>query len=1223
MTPSTDQHEYHPAHGSARCHRLGRLTALIMHLRPVVPRLVVAILAVLSVLAGFIVSAGPAFAASLAVDATVTTHQSTAATTITSPAITTHQPNDLLVAFLTSDGSYSGTQSFSSVTGGGLTWTRRAASNLQPGTAEIWQAAAPNVLSNIAVTATRAGGSYIGSIVVVAFSGADLTASGATTTNSASTGAPSTSLTTKYANSWVWGVGNDWSTATGRTLGSNQTLVDQYLASIGDTYWVQRQNTTTPSAGTPVTINDTAPTNDVWDLAAIEVVAAGGTTTPAPSAPTNLTANVVSATEVDLGWTGSISSIGIDHYNVSRNGSNIGTSTNTSYADTSTTGGNTYSYTVAAVDTQGNVSAPSNTATAVTPAAGADTIGQVGSIIQWPIVAIHAALTPTGKVLTFQGDFTQGGQQYLWDPATNLQKQIPNAAADLFCAGQAVLADGRVAVIGGTSTSGGLGIPDVTAFDWNTEQWQNLAPMHYPRWYATGTTLSDGKVMVNSGANTSASDIVATPEMYNPPTNVWTTMTAATHSMPIYPFIYQLPDGRVLHAGGSEAPTTTEALDLNTNAWSTVDSRVIDGGSIVNYAPGKFMKAGSATDSGNSGPSTNAAYTLDLNQPNATWQPTGSMAYPRAFLNLTALPDGSVLASGGDTEKSGYNDANGVLPMEIWSPATGQWKTVASLTEPRLYHSVATLLPDGRVLIAGGGGDPGVPDHKTAQLYSPPYLFNGARPTISSVNSTVQYGASTLVQTPDAASIAKVTLIRTGSVTHAFDQNSRALTLPFTQATGGINVQMPTNGNYAPPGYYLLSVVNGKGVPSASSMVRFPAPYEDSQPPSAVTDLAATANSSTQVTLSWSASTDNQGVTGYNVFRNGVRLASTPTPGYVDKTAAANTAYSYTVTAYDGAGNTSAVSNTATVTTPGDTTPPVISNVAVSPSSNSATVSWTTNEPSTSQVLYGLDATYGSATAVDATLVTSHSQTITGLAPSTAYHFQVKSVDGASNAATSADGTFTTAAAATLAVDKQVSAHPSTASTTLRSPTFSTTQANDLVAAFVSADGPGSPGAQSVTGVTGGGLTWTLQARSNAQPGDAEVWTAAAPTVLTNGQVTATLKSSAVASITVVAFKGAATGAKGQTAVASAGNGAPTATLTTTRTSSWVWGVGTDWSNAIARTPGAGQTVVDQYLASVGDTYWVQRQNSATPNAGTAVTINDTAPTSDRWDLAVVEIPSQ
>ena len=852
----------------------------------------------------------------------------------------------------------------------------------------------------------------------------------------------------------------------------------------------------------------------------------------------------------------------------------------------------------------------------MTPAVGADTAGQVGSILPWPIVSIHSALTPTGKIVTFQGDFSQGGQQYIWDPGTGVQKQIADAAADLFCAGQAVLADGRIAVIGGTATSAGLGVPDVTAFNWQSEQWQNLAPMHFPRWYATGTTLADGKVLVNSGDNTSASDIVATPEMYDPPTNTWTSLTAATHSMPIYPFIYQLPDGRILHAGGSEVPTATEVLDLRTNTWSTVDARILDGGSIVNYAPGKFMKAGSAADDGNSGPSTRNAYTLDMNQPNPTWQPIASMTYPRAFLNLTSLPNGEVLASGGDTEKSGFVDSNGVLPMEIWNPDTGAWRTVASLTEPRLYHSVATLLPDGRVFLSGGGGDPGVPNHKTAQLYSPAYLFNGPRPTITSVDSTVQYGSSSFVATPDAAGIVKVTLIRTGSVTHAFDQNARTLTLPFTQAAGGLDVQMPANGNLAPPGYYMLSIVNSQGVPSASSMVRFPAPYEDNQAPSAVTDLNATADGPTRVTLTWTASTDNQGVIGYTVFRDGVRLASTSTPGFVDSTVVPSTAYAYTVTAYDGAGNTSPVSNRAPVTTPGDTTPPVVSNVRVIPSSTSAVVTWTTDEPSTSQVQYGADSGYGSSTTIDNALVTSHSQTVSGLSPTTTYHFQVRSSDAASNVATSADGTFTTTTTAVApAVDKQVSAHPTAKSTSLKLPTITTAGPNELLVAFVSADGPASAGSQTVTAMSGSGLTWTMRARSNAQPGDAEIWTATATSVLTNAQVTATLRSSAVGSITVVAFTGAATTGTPVVATASAATGAPSVTLTTTRANSWVWGVGTDWSKAVSRTPGTGQTIVDQYLASIGDSYWVQRQTTATASAGTSVKINDTAPTTDRWDI--------
>jgi hypothetical protein len=457
------------------------------------------------------------------------------------------------------------------------------------------------------------------------------------------------------------------------------------------------------------------------------------------------------------------------------------------------------------------------------PVSDPSVLGQWGAVQPWPEVSVHAALTYTGKVLTFQGDFSSGGQQYLLDPATGATTQVPNAAADLFCAGQAVLADGRILVVGGTSTSGGLGTTTITAFNPATETWQTLAPMHHPRWYPTATTLADGRVLVTSGANTSATDLVKVPEVYDPTTNTWTDLTTASRSIPSYPFMYQLPDGRVMQAGASEEATSTIALDIASQQWGTIDGRTVDGASITNYAPGKFLKAGSASDSGFTGPSAATAFTLDLNQPNATWQPTSSMAYPRSFVNLTALPDGTVLATGGATDKSGYNEANAVLPAEVWNAAAGTWTTVAAMSVPRLYHSVALLLPDGRVFVSGSGGDPGVPDEQNYQIYSPSYLFKGARPTITSVPSAVQYGTSVTVQTPDAASIASVSLIRTCSVTHSFDQNARAESLSFTQTSGGLNLQLPADGKLAPPGHYLLSIVNGDGVPSVSAMVHLTA----------------------------------------------------------------------------------------------------------------------------------------------------------------------------------------------------------------------------------------------------------------------------------------------------------------------------------------------------------------------------------------------------------------
>lgn len=141
------------------------------------------------------------------------------------------------------------------------------------------------MLRNVNVTATRGTGSYAGSITVVAFTGADQVVDGSTAAASAFTGAPSVSLTTTRAGSWVWGVGNDWDRATARTVGVNQTKVDEFLASVGDTMWVQRQTSATPISGTRVPLINTAPTTDSWNLAAIEVLPAV-IDTQAPTAPT-------------------------------------------------------------------------------------------------------------------------------------------------------------------------------------------------------------------------------------------------------------------------------------------------------------------------------------------------------------------------------------------------------------------------------------------------------------------------------------------------------------------------------------------------------------------------------------------------------------------------------------------------------------------------------------------------------------------------------------------------------------------------------------------------------------------------------------------------------------------------------------------------------------------------------------------------------------------------
>jgi chitodextrinase len=305
-------------------------------------------------------------ASTISIDQMVLSHEKTASTSINSPKFNTKQGNELLVVFLTSDGPSSSMQSYKSVTGGGLSWSLRARSNTQNGTSEIWQAVAPQALSGAQISAVRSYGSYLGSISVVAFTGANTTANGATSINNGNLVAPSTSITTTANNSWIWGVGNDWDNAIARTVGPGQKIIDQYLASTGDTFWIQQRTSPTPTASTNVLINNPYPATDRWNLAAIEILPAITNSQP-PTTPGNLTGTANTPTKASLTWTASSSNIGVSGYNIIRNGVKIATSAVNSYSDTAVSPNTTYTYAVTAYDALGNVSQSSNQISLTTP----------------------------------------------------------------------------------------------------------------------------------------------------------------------------------------------------------------------------------------------------------------------------------------------------------------------------------------------------------------------------------------------------------------------------------------------------------------------------------------------------------------------------------------------------------------------------------------------------------------------------------------------------------------------------------------------------------------------------------------------------------------------------------------------------------------------------------------------------------------------------------------
>ena len=240
------------------------------------------------------------------------------------------------------------------------------------------------------------------------------------------------------------------------------------------------------------------------------------------------------------------------------------------------------------------------------------------------------------------------------------------------------------------------------------------------------------------------------------------------------------------------------------------------------YLPGKFLKAGTSVDPDAPPPSSaRTAYVLDTTQGTPAWRAVAQMAFPRTYGTLSLLPDGSVAMTGGGRTTNAIDVANGVLEAELWSPSSETWTTLAPMHAPRLYHSTAVLLPDARLLVAGGGrfnGGTAPTDQLSAEILAPPYLFKGPRPTITSAPAQLSYGQPFNVATPSAGTIAKVVLIAPANVTHTINMNQRYVPLSFTASAGNLSVTAPANANLAPPGYYMLFIVDTNGVPSVSQV---------------------------------------------------------------------------------------------------------------------------------------------------------------------------------------------------------------------------------------------------------------------------------------------------------------------------------------------------------------------------------------------------------------------
>lgn len=468
------------------------------------------------------------------------------------------------------------------------------------------------------------------------------------------------------------------------------------------------------------------------------------------------------------------------------------------------------------------------TATFEAPVGPEATVGRWAAPANMDAVAIHLTQLANGRVL-FWG---HAEEPFTLNPAGGGSIRVPNGTCagtncELFCAGHTYIADGRLLVAGGhNETLGdGHGLAQSSTFDGTS--WQVSGGMVNGRWYPTLVTLDNGSVVALSGSSAPGTN-VQTPEVWT--NGSWRALTGAAANIPLYPRAFLEPKNGWVYVAGEGTPRYLNPTAAGQWITTGVASRVVSdrsyGSAVMLDTKVLYIGGGGGSTGSPCALPQNSAEIIDLATASPTWSSVAPMSFRRRQTNATILPDGTVLVTGG-TAACGFSVESGaVFAAEVYNPATNSWAVLSNASAVRVYHSTTTLMPDGRILVTGSGEPGGGTNQKNYEVFSPPYLFKGARPTYSlsglpirSGRPAVSYGQPFVVQTPDAASIRRVTLIRLASTTHAFDMGQRLNTLAFTAAGASVTVTPPASGKLAPPGPYQLFIVNDRGVPSVAETV--------------------------------------------------------------------------------------------------------------------------------------------------------------------------------------------------------------------------------------------------------------------------------------------------------------------------------------------------------------------------------------------------------------------
>jgi hypothetical protein len=572
-----------------------------------------------------------------------------------------------------------------------------------------------------------------------------------------------------------------------------------------------------------------------------------------------------------------------------------------------------------------------------------------------PINPISATLLNTGMVLIVAGsendasNNSPGAESYrnsIWDPTGTAQSSITvqDINYDVFCSGTTALPDGRPLVIGGTSDYSFKGDKRASIFDPANKQFVQSQGMVDGRWYGTATTLGDGRVMAFSGLNLSGGTN-NTVEIYDlrDAGAGWTSPVNAPFSPPLYPRMFLLPDGKVFYTGQGSGGNSgfSWIFDPVGGIWAQSAGTTFNrsyGSSVIlpllppSYTP-KVMNFGGGS------PATSSTEIIDLSAASPSWNPGPNMSTGRIQMNAIILPNGKVLAEGGSLNNESP-DTPGKL-ADVYDPVTQSFSSGGTASYSRLYHSTALLLPDATVFSMGSNPGSRGSFQPAIEIYTPPYLFDAKdrlittnRPRITGVTpGVIGYNSSFFVTYTSTSAIVSAVLVRPGSVTHAFDMDQRLIGLcgptPQPPCTGSstLSLTSPLNGNIAPPGYYMLFLLDSAGVPSTAKFIQL-SPYTTAPPHGTISTPASDATiaaggsvffgtTATAASYSW-------------VFPNGTPATSTTqNPGNV--TFSTPGTYVASLTVNDGTGNTDPTPPTRTITV---LPPSPDFSIGVSPSSN-------------------------------------------------------------------------------------------------------------------------------------------------------------------------------------------------------------------------------------------------------------------------------------------------